>query len=310
MIRQPYFSIVIPVFNRPAAIQQAVDSCLAQTFDDFEIIVVDDGSTESACDALKDIRDKRLKCVRLEKNRGVSTARNIGMDLASGRYIAFLDSDDIFEKEKLRIYHQHLSEAGHPENVCFSSPLYFRRENGHRLQVPKRLYQEGEEVLHYIFVTGGVMSTDTLVVSADIARKTQFRSDLNRHEDYDFCWRLEKAGVRFKMLPDTLSTCIDHEDPGRLTQSTGFKHSSYWINSIADDLPRNIYAAFQLRVLAPMASGQRRGRGLQLYFQHFLSATGMSPSSRLICLVKCISPEWYRRLTTRYVAWRGSISPV
>ena len=310
MNHPPYFSIVIPVYNRPEALRRAVDSCLSQTYGDFEILVVDDGSAESVCTTLQDITDKRLKCIRLEQNKGVSNARNTGMELATGKYIAFLDSDDVFEADKLKIYHHQLAKTGHPDNICYSSPLYFKRESGHRLQVPKRLYREGEGVLHYIFVTGGVMSTDTLVVSAEIARKTRFRTDLDRHEDYDFCWRLENAGVKFKMLPQTLSTCIDYEDPARLSQSTGYNQSNYWINSIADELPRDVFAAFQLRVLAPMASAQRKTHGLRLYFRHFLVARGMSPTSRLICFIKCLSPQLYRQLTTRYVAWRGATGAV
>lgn len=89
----PYLSIIIPVYNRENLIDRAVASVLAQSFDDYEIIVVDDGSTDKTADIVSRRRDSRVKYYYVS-NRGAAAARNHGVERASGEYITFLDSDD------------------------------------------------------------------------------------------------------------------------------------------------------------------------------------------------------------------------
>lgn len=90
----PVFSVVLPTYNRPAMLRRAVGSVLGQTFRDFELIVVDDGSTAWCASALADVDDSRLRLIRNSTNRGAAEARNVGMDAARGDYLSFLDDDD------------------------------------------------------------------------------------------------------------------------------------------------------------------------------------------------------------------------
>jgi len=91
-------SVVIPHYNQPRWLQEAIESVLSQTFQDFEIIVVDDGSTDPP--HLEGILDKRIRFVR-EVHKGVSAARNLGLRLANGQYVALLDADDLYLPKKL-----------------------------------------------------------------------------------------------------------------------------------------------------------------------------------------------------------------
>ncbi|HEY4124800.1 MAG TPA: glycosyltransferase family A protein, partial [Rhizomicrobium sp.] len=97
----PIFSVVIPVFNRAHLLERALSSVLNQSFQDFEIIVVDDGSKDDPERVVQAIADSRIRFVRQE-NMGGGAARNTGIDLAQGRYIAFLDSDDQFLPHHLK----------------------------------------------------------------------------------------------------------------------------------------------------------------------------------------------------------------
>lgn len=91
----PYFSIVIPAFNREKEIVRAIDSCLKQSFPEFEVVVVDDASTDHTAAVVASIQDSRVKLVRHEVNRNVCPARNTGSEHSRGEWVIFLDSDDI-----------------------------------------------------------------------------------------------------------------------------------------------------------------------------------------------------------------------
>ena len=108
----PYFSIIIPVFNVAPYLRECLDSVLSQTFTDWEAICVDDGSTDGSGAILDEYaaKDKRFRVVHKE-NEGVSVARNVGLDLANGEYILFLDSDDTFESYAFYIMHRILDKS-------------------------------------------------------------------------------------------------------------------------------------------------------------------------------------------------------
>ena len=92
----PMFSIIIPVFDRAHTIQRCLDSVLSQEFGDFEIVAVDDGSTDGSLERLRACKDRRLVVIAQGCNRGVCPARNTGISASSGEWIVFLDSDDEF----------------------------------------------------------------------------------------------------------------------------------------------------------------------------------------------------------------------
>src|SRR4051812_39304412 len=105
-------SVIIPTYNRRELVCRAIDSVLAQSRPVAEIVVVDDGSTDGTIDALDARYGAKLRCVS-QANAGVAAARNHGLRLAQGRFIAFLDSDDEWEEDKTRAQRQWLDD--HPD---------------------------------------------------------------------------------------------------------------------------------------------------------------------------------------------------
>lgn len=95
-------SVIIPVYNTELYVRQTIQSILGQTLHDIEIITVDDGSTDNSLSILSELaeQDHRIK-IFAHKNQGVSVARNIGLEQASGEFIYFMDSDDLLEKDTL-----------------------------------------------------------------------------------------------------------------------------------------------------------------------------------------------------------------
>ncbi|MDR7418864.1 MAG: glycosyltransferase [Armatimonadota bacterium] len=109
----PLFSVIIPTYGRPHFLAEAVDSVLAQTVDDFEIVLVDDASPESI-DAPD---DPRIRVIRREVNGGPAAARNTGLRHARGRYVTFLDDDDLYTPERLALAQEGLRRA--PVSICW-----------------------------------------------------------------------------------------------------------------------------------------------------------------------------------------------
>lgn len=124
-IKKPTVSVVIPVYNVERFLQECVDSVLCQTFKDFEIILVDDGATDSSgviCDEYSK-NDNRIKVIH-RKNGGLSAARNTGLDAANGEYVYFLDSDDWIKKETLEKL-VGLAESDKADVVFFDAFVFF-----------------------------------------------------------------------------------------------------------------------------------------------------------------------------------------
>lgn len=91
-------SVIIPTYNRAEPLKKSIDSVLKQTYEKFEIIVIDDGSDDNTYDVIKNIKDNRIRYIKNEFNQGSNASRNIGINNAKGTFIAFQDSADIWKK--------------------------------------------------------------------------------------------------------------------------------------------------------------------------------------------------------------------
>jgi len=109
----PKVSVVMPVFNREHYVREAIESILAQDFEDFEFIIVDDGSTDSTIEVVSGYSDPRIRLIEMPVNCGVSTARNVGLRAARSEYIAVMDSDDAALQQRLSKQIAYLE--AHPE---------------------------------------------------------------------------------------------------------------------------------------------------------------------------------------------------
>lgn len=131
----PYFTAVIPLYNKRNYITDTLKSVLAQTFSDYEVIVVDDVSTDDSLTIAQQVQDSRIRFISHEKNKGLSASRNTGIRSAQAEYIAFLDADDIWQPQFLETIHgliQKYPEAGlfatkydelHPGGVVIEHPF-------------------------------------------------------------------------------------------------------------------------------------------------------------------------------------------
>lgn len=117
----PFFSIIIPMFNTEKYIGECLDSIMMQNFSDYEVIVVDDGSTDGSCEIVSRYIKGKLNINLLkQKNSGVSAARNLGIEKARGKYIIFVDSDDFLVNESLEFLKNTLLENNDLDMLFFN----------------------------------------------------------------------------------------------------------------------------------------------------------------------------------------------
>src|SRR6185369_17689982 len=133
-MNEPTFSVITPTYNRAVFIKRTIESVLAQTFSDFEIIVVDDGSTDNTGEIVRSIVDDRLT-YHFKTNEERAVARNTGVAMARGKYVTFLDSDDLLYEDHLQAAADVISRHGDPE--FFHLGYEFRDvTNGKTVKVP------------------------------------------------------------------------------------------------------------------------------------------------------------------------------
>jgi len=196
----PKVSVVIPTYNRAAVVPRAIESVLAQTVTDLEVIVVDDGSSDGTGQILKKMFGDRIRYFA-QANQGVSVARNKGMEEARGEWIAFLDSDDRWEKEKLEWQFKALERFGPHCSGCYTDTRLFNHPETRTLfQMAEESYKhEGmmgvnTDVLRLLVRPGGagmVVHLSSLLGRADVMRKTGgFDAKLKYSEDSEFMFRL------------------------------------------------------------------------------------------------------------------------
>jgi len=154
MTESPKISVVIPVYNREKYVQSAVDSILSQTFSDFELLVIDDGSTDGSIAVVQSYSDPRIRFVRNNTNLGVSATRDKGIQLARGEYLAFLDSDDCAYPDRLRKQTAFLDN--HPDYAAVGSWSEWMSEEGHPSGRIKRKPTSSKEIAAWRLFQQGI----------------------------------------------------------------------------------------------------------------------------------------------------------
>jgi glycosyltransferase involved in cell wall biosynthesis len=196
----PKVSVVIPTYNRASTVPRAIESVLAQTVTDLEIIVVDDGSSDETDKVLGEIFGDRIRYYA-QANQGASVARNKGVDEARGEWIAFLDSDDLWEKDKLEWQFKALERFGPQCGGCYTDTRFFNHpETRTMFQMVEHEYRHqgtmgvNTDVLPRLVRPGGagmVVCLSSLVARADMVRKTGgFDLTLLYSQDSEFMFRL------------------------------------------------------------------------------------------------------------------------
>lgn len=229
------FSVIIPLYNKEKCIARTINSVLSQSYTNFEIVIVDDGSTDNSAAIVKTITDSRIRLFQKE-NGGVSSARNYGTRKACGEWILFLDADDVLLPNSLRKMYNVLLSCS---NINVISGNY------------KIISKEGERLYHnrsyrgivpynykWYFFNKYSMRTGCFLIRNNIVYNNLFNESLSRFEDMEFILRILKNCVIY-IIPDivleyhcennSLSKIRKGNDKNKdFTFSMFFKNKNFW----------------------------------------------------------------------------------
>lgn len=220
------FSVVIPVYNRTDTLRSAIESVFLQTFKDYEIIVVDDGSDLSVAESLIPYMN-RIHYIRHSKNRGVSAARNTGIIAAQGEYVAFLDSDDVWLPEKLKKQNDVFAKGwmvSHTDEYWYRKDRFINQGAKHE--------RFGGQVFTKILDICRISPSSCAVNKSVFKKCGLFDENMRVCEDYDLWLRIanefhinyiqEKLIIKRAVTEDQLSASIKHIEFIRLVSLARF----------------------------------------------------------------------------------------
>ena len=196
-------SVIIPTYNRAGTILRSVNSVLNQTYEDLELIIIDDGSTDNTKKLIEEIEDDRIRYIYLGANGGASNARNVGVSYALGEWIAFQDSDDAWRPEKLEKQMQLVHE--HPEYSLIYSSFEYHDSKDNSSGFPARPYNgtmEGD--LYSSLLLCNVIGCPTMLIKKEaFIQSNGFDVNYNSLEDWEFVIRFSKNNL-IGFVPDYL----------------------------------------------------------------------------------------------------------
>lgn len=217
----PKISIITPSFNSSLSIEETFKSILSQTFTDYEWIIVDDCSTDNSYSFIKELTKNypNIKVFKCDKNSGTAVARNIGLKHASGRYITFLDSDDLLDPNYLECQlefmkeHRPLISAGYRRKAKHTCTDFF---------VP-------DEVDYKKALKGNPLSCLTTMYDRSVIGEVFFPEDIDRPEDYVFWLNILRKGIVAYGNPAVLATynIMEGSKSSNKFKLIGYMHKVY-----------------------------------------------------------------------------------
>jgi glycosyltransferase involved in cell wall biosynthesis len=302
---QPFFSVVIPVYNRAHLVMPSLQSVISQSVADFECIIVDDGSKDSAAlkAVIEGLGDKRFHYI-WQPNGGGGAARNTGIQNAKGKYIALLDSDDEFLPGKLAQDFDYLKGSAQNDCAVFCQVLVDRGV-GKLWAKPARGPKPHENIAEYLTCYQGFVPTSSLVVKREIALAVGYDANLPFGQDTDFAMRLAAAGTQFAMLEKPLVRVSDDARTDRISLQRKYIPSMEWTDRIRSSITPRAYLAYRGWHVARLAAPFDKSLALRLYSKALFSGA-FPPALALKAFLQIAFPrQLYRNIANTVVRLLG-----
>ena len=239
----PKVSIVIPVYNGSNFLCEAIDSALAQTYKNFEVIVVNDGSNdEGKTEAIAKSYDDRIRYF-CKENGGVATALNLGINKMTGEYFSWLSHDDVYDKKKIEKHINYINKIG-GENIVSYCQSEFIDENSNiiRKSIIDSKYIRNK---YLMILSTNIGGCSYLIPRACFKKAGYFNEKLRTTQDNEMWLRIAKQGYSFKYLPEVLVKYRIHSEQGS-NKLFGYQKEEQnafysWAMKYIDKETKNIY---------------------------------------------------------------------
>jgi len=217
---QPLVSVILPTYNRAHIVSKALQSVLAQTYRNFEVIVIDDGSTDNTKEIITNIacKDPRVKYFRNNENKGPAGARNVGINLAKGELIAFIDDDVEWFSDKLERQVNLLQTLPEDYAVVYSGSYKIIGAGAKRYGPSKNIYPKEGDILNSLLKRNFVDTPSMLVRKNALFDVGLFDEKLPIMVDWELAIRLSKK-YKFKFINEPLY--ISHDTPNSVSKQKG-----------------------------------------------------------------------------------------
>jgi len=292
-ITDPIVSVVMSVYNSANYLREAMDSILNQTLSDFEFIIINDGSKDESLSIIKSYSDKRIKLIENNGNKGLIYSLNKGIEVATGKYIARMDADDISLPERLNeqvLFLENNSEVG----VCGCNYIQFSEGK----ERSSEAFKTHDEILGWMLFNASVVHP-SLMLRTSVLKGQQpvFNSEYKHAEDYDL-WSRLLFTCKFGAVNKTLFKYREHA--GQVTQL----HKAEQVKS-ANVIRKNIltragfsFSGEELRIHNAMGSSQliKTSQDLALAGKWLKNLLGQNKASKLIdesIFNKIIGKQWF-----------------
>lgn len=301
----PTVSVILPTYNRAHLVVRAILSVLKQSYSDFELLVVDDGSTDQTQEVIARLHDSRIRYIRHEQNQGAAAARNTGIKASLGQYIAFQDSDDEWQPDKLAQQVEILSQSPAEIGVVYSS---FWRIHGNRKRIaPSKMTKlaswlpfksrklDGD--IHLSLLRGNFITPQATLVRKECFEKAGlFDERMPRFQDWELWLRIAKP-YHFKYIDEPFVTL--YFTPGSISASQRALAEAFEL--ILAKHSEDFHASQQLLAQHLYATGDLLYQSGELNKgkEHLFQAVRLSPFNivyRLAALLSLCGPKVYSKL--------------
>jgi glycosyltransferase involved in cell wall biosynthesis len=303
----PIASVVIPWHRNLDDLRRAIASVFAQSEQDFEIIVVVNGVGDDDFRSVVDLSDDARFHVARLADAGASPARNLGLEMAAGELVFFLDADDAFLAHKIE--HCIAAHRATGFDLAFSRGVRQRGE-GVSWTFPVDQWDGAKHVSEFFFCDGCMISSSALVMASAVRDRLKFDPSCHFCQDPDLVIRAIGMGLRVEMLPEVLFEWSDEVVDGRISQSRNFADRLAWIDRLGSAVTPKAAAGFRARCVAQHSFPADFFRNLG-FFANALRLGGARPHEVGLFMMRgLLPPLMRRRLLNLYflaLAWAASM---
>lgn len=305
---KPLVTVVIPTRNRPLLVKRAVQSALAQTLKELEIIVAIDGPDEATRIELAQIDDLRLRVIELPISKGGADARNSGVFAAEGEWVAFLDDDDEWLPQKLELQLETAKSSQYKFPIV-ACRLIARTPKGEFIW-PRRLPAGSEPLSEYLLARNslfhgeGLIQTSMIFTRKDLLQKLPFKSGLQRHQEWDWLLRaitLHSVGIEF--VPEPLAIWYAEEQRKSISGKNNWHYSLTWIQENRNLVTSRAYAAFIMTVVSSLAVRENDRKAFWHLLREAVQSGKPKPIDFLLYMGMWLIPQDSRRQLRAFLKW-------